>query len=43
MIVMKKNLIWSLIVHKNAIKICSADLQAFFFRPLSLYPLFPFS
>ena len=28
MIAMKKNMIWSLIVHKNAIKICSADLQA---------------
>ena len=34
---------WSVIVHKNTIKNCSTALQAFFFRSLSLYPLFPFS
>ena len=34
---------WSLIVHKNPIKNCTTALQAFFFRSLSLYPLFHFS
>ena len=34
---------WSLIVHKNTIKNCSTALQAFSFRSLSSYPLFPFS
>ena len=32
---------WSLIVDKNIIKNCSIALQAFSFRFLSLYPLFP--
>ena len=31
----------SLIVDKNTIKNCSTALQAFSFRSLSLYPLFP--
>ena len=34
---------WSLIVHKNPIKICSTALQAFSFRSLSLYHLLLFS
>ena len=34
---------WSLIVNRNTIKNCSTALQAFSFRSLSLYPLFPFS
>ena len=32
---------WSLIIHKNPIKNSSTALQAFSFRSLSLYPLFP--
>ena len=32
-----------LIVYKNTIKNCSTALQAFSFRSLSLYHLFPFS
>ena len=38
-----QSMAWSLIVHKNTIKNCSTPLQAFSFRSLSLYPLFPFS
>ena len=38
----EKNMAWSLIVHKNTIKNYSTALQAFSFRSLSLYPLFPF-
>ena len=34
---------WSLIVHKSPIKNCLTALEAFSFRCLSLYPLFPFS
>ena len=32
---------WSVIVDKTTIKNCSTALQAFSFRFLSLYPLFP--
>ena len=38
-----QSMAWSFIVHKNTIKNCSTALQAFSFRSLSLYPLFPFS
>ena len=38
-----QSMAWFLIVDKNTIKNCSAALQAFSFRSLSLYPLFPFS
>ena len=38
-----QSMAWSIIVHKNTIKNCSAVLHAFFFRALSQYPLFPFS
>ena len=31
----------SLIIYKNTIKNCSTALQAFSFRPFSLYPVFP--
>ena len=37
-----QSMTWSLIVHKYAIKNCSTVPQAFSFRSLSLYPLFPF-
>ena len=36
-----QSMVWSLIVDKNTVKICSTALQAFSFRSLSLYPLFP--
>ena len=36
-----KGMAWSLIVDKNTIKNCPTALQAFSFRYLSLYPLFP--
>ena len=32
-----ESMVWSLIVHKNTIKNCSAALQAFSFRSLSLF------
>ena len=38
-----QSIAWSVIVYKNTIKNCSTALQAFFFRSLSLYNLFPFS
>ena len=38
-----QSIAWSLIAHKNTIKNCSTTLQAFFFRSLALYLLFPFS
>ena len=38
-----QSIAWSLIVHKNTIKTCSTALQAYSFRFLSLYTLFPFS
>ena len=37
-----QSMVWFLIVHENTIKIGSTALQAFFFRSLSLYPLFFF-
>ena len=36
-----QSMVWSLIVDKNTIKNCSTALQAFSFRSLSLYSLFP--
>ena len=35
-----QSMAWSLIVHKNTIKNCSTALQAFSFRPLSLFVSF---
>ena len=39
----EKTMALSLIVYRNTIKNCSTVLQAFSFRSLSLYHLFPFS
>ena len=36
-----QSMTWSLSVDKNTNKICSTALQAFSFRSLSFYPLFP--
>ena len=38
-----QSMAWSFIVHENTIRNCSAAPQAFSFRSLSLYTLFPFS
>ena len=38
-----QSMAWSLIVHKNTIRNCSTALQAFSFRSISFYSLFPFS
>ena len=37
-----QSMTWSLIAHKNTIKNFSTTLQAFSFRSLALYLLFPF-